>query len=117
MVELAARYGYTMDGGSIIGSEEEYEEESHEQSGEYSHSARSPPQGERGGGSRRATDHRGMKYSDMSKIFEVLVRKIDFEEFYIEQSVLAMNIHLKLFIIAGCQSQSVSNALHCLHGI
>ena len=82
MSELAARYGYTMDGESISGSEEEYDdwtEDPSEMNEDRGFAGGATPQ-TTGSGSdervKRKKDHRGMTFFNMSRIFEVLVRRI-----------------------------------------
>jgi hypothetical protein len=72
MVELAARYRYTMDGESLLGSEDDYQEESNEPSSDQYSAGRGKSRKPR-----RTKDHKGMKYSDMMRIFAVLVRLED----------------------------------------
>jgi hypothetical protein len=71
MVELAARHRFDMEGNSISGSDDDLNEES-----EYDGESAMPTPSASGGGPRkkRSRDHRGVKFEDMKRIFEVLVR-------------------------------------------
>jgi hypothetical protein len=66
MVELAARYGYEMDGQSLEGSESELESAS--SSSKFSE--RYPTAFNQ----TRKRDHKGMSADDMKRIFATLVR-------------------------------------------
>jgi hypothetical protein len=63
MVELAARYGFEMDGQSLIGSDSERESVS--SSSKFSE--RNPP------AFKHKRDHKGMSADDMKRIFATLV--------------------------------------------
>jgi hypothetical protein len=71
MVELAARHRFDMNGNSIAGSDDDLNTES-----EYDGESAMPTPSASGGGKRkkRSRDHRGVKFEDMTRIFEVLVR-------------------------------------------